>query len=224
MGRTSDARARLINAANDLIWAYSYGAITIDAICERASVKKGSFYYFFESKSELAVVAITAWWAERHTVLEKLFRRELPPLARLREYLDFASHRQLTAFEENGQVLGCPVYGLGAEISTQDEELRLLVVGILLRITAYVEEAIREAQDLGQISAGDPAQKAARLLRYYAGMLTQARIENDPEPIRQLTSDGLDLIGANRAAGAPAFATARVITPATPPAALATSR
>ena len=49
MGRTSDAKERLMAAALDLTWEESYGAITIDDICRRAGVKKGSFYYFFES-------------------------------------------------------------------------------------------------------------------------------------------------------------------------------
>ena len=57
MGRTSDAKDRLMTAALDLIWSESYGAVTIDDICQRAEVKKGSFYYFFESKSDLAVAA-----------------------------------------------------------------------------------------------------------------------------------------------------------------------
>jgi len=35
-----------------------YGVVTIDDICQRAGVKKGSFYYFFESKSALAVAAL----------------------------------------------------------------------------------------------------------------------------------------------------------------------
>lgn len=44
MGRTSDAKERLLAAALDLIWERSYGSVTIDAICEKAGVKKGSFY------------------------------------------------------------------------------------------------------------------------------------------------------------------------------------
>jgi TetR/AcrR family transcriptional repressor of nem operon len=40
------------------MWQSSYGTLTIDAICERASVKKGSCYYFFKSKSEHATEAI----------------------------------------------------------------------------------------------------------------------------------------------------------------------
>ena len=33
MGRTSDANERLMDAALDLIWEESYGAVTIDDIC-----------------------------------------------------------------------------------------------------------------------------------------------------------------------------------------------
>jgi TetR/AcrR family transcriptional repressor of nem operon len=77
MGRTSDARQRLMDAAYALICEYSYGAVTIDAICERAQVKKGSFYYFFESKSDLAVTTINAWWSEREVVIERFFQSDI---------------------------------------------------------------------------------------------------------------------------------------------------
>ena len=46
MGRVSDAKERLMEAVGELIWTGSYGSTTIDQICEKAGVKKGSFYYF----------------------------------------------------------------------------------------------------------------------------------------------------------------------------------
>ena len=57
MGRTSNADDRLKDAAIALMWEESYGAVTIDDICRRADVKKGSFYYFFDSKADLAATA-----------------------------------------------------------------------------------------------------------------------------------------------------------------------
>ena len=51
-------KERLTDAAMDLIGENSYGATSVDAICERAGAKKGSFYYFFKSKSELAAAAL----------------------------------------------------------------------------------------------------------------------------------------------------------------------
>ena len=43
MGRVSDARERLMGAMTELIWTGSYGSTTIDQICDKAGVKKGSF-------------------------------------------------------------------------------------------------------------------------------------------------------------------------------------
>ena len=59
MGRVSDAKDRLMKAVGELLWTGSFGSTTIDQICEKAGVKKGSFYYFFDSKAELALEAGT---------------------------------------------------------------------------------------------------------------------------------------------------------------------
>jgi len=199
MGRTSDARQRLMDAAYDLIWEYSYGAVTIDAICERAGVKKGSFYYFFNSKSDLAVAAIDAWWIERKAVLENLFRTEVAPLDRLRGYFDFIAKRQNESYEANGQVLGCPLVTLGSEICTQDEQITARLHDILTGLTRYFEEAIAEARLTGDLEGGNPALMARSLVAYYAGTLTLSRIENNMEPILQLNANALALLGAKSA-------------------------
>jgi TetR/AcrR family transcriptional repressor of nem operon len=196
MGRTSDARERLMDAAYDLIWEHSYGAVTIDAICERAKVKKGSFYYFFNSKSDLAVAAIDAWWIERKALVEEMFRPEVPPLERLRNYLDFVAQRQIESYEVSGQVLGCPLFTLGSEISTQDEQIRSRIHEILSYFGHCVEKAIAEAQAAGVIDGKNAALTARSFLASYAGTLMRARIENDIEPIRSLSSDAFEMIGA----------------------------
>ena len=65
MPRVSDMKERLMDAAMDLIWENSYGATSVDAICDRAGAKKGSFYYFFKSKSELAAAALEDCWNKK---------------------------------------------------------------------------------------------------------------------------------------------------------------
>src|ERR1700744_2685636 len=179
MGRTSDSRQRLMDAAHSLIWGYSYGSVTIEAICERAKVKKGSFYYFFDSKADLAVAAINAWWDERRALVGVIFRPEVPPLERISRYLAFVVERQLQVHQETGQVLGCPLFTLGSEISTQDERLRTLVQEIMLTGATLFEAAIREAQLAGEIDNTDASLKARQLWGFYEGTLTRARIENN---------------------------------------------
>jgi TetR/AcrR family transcriptional repressor of nem operon len=199
MGRTSDSRLRLMDAAHELIWGYSYGAVTIEAICERAGVKKGSFYYFFDSKSDLAVAAINAWWEERKLVVAQCFSKDVPPLERIGKYLDFVAQIQLQAYEESGQVLGCPLFTLGSEICTQDERILTLIQEILSCGPRYFEEAIRDAQLAGEAEGNNAELKARLVWAYYEGTLTRARIENNPDLIRSMCADALELISARPA-------------------------
>jgi TetR/AcrR family transcriptional repressor of nem operon len=200
MGRTSDARQRLMDAAYKLIWEYSYGAVTIDAICERAEVKKGSFYYFFDSKSDLAAAAVDAAWGQRKKILEEMFQPEFAPLDRIRKYIDFVAQKQLEEYEASGQIWGCPIFTLGSEIYRQDEKIRAKVYEILTCLTGYFESAIRDAMAEGEMKGGDPAVKARALFNYFEGVLTHARIENNPEPIRTLTADAMAQLEARMAA------------------------
>src|SRR2546422_2286355 len=124
MGRVSDAKQRLMEAVRDLIWAGSYGSTTIDQICEKAGVKKGSFYYFFDSKADLAVTALDAEFKTKRAEMDSLFSPTIPPLERIRNYCEFAYHKQLEIKKECGCVLGCPLFTLGSEVSTQEQKLR----------------------------------------------------------------------------------------------------
>src|SRR5208337_3749810 len=121
MGRVSDAKSRLMDAVLELLWSGSYGSTTIDHICERAGVKKGSFYYFFDSKADLAVTAIDAEWQKRRPELDGIFSPTVPPLDRFRQYCDYGYRFQVEIKAKCGRVLGCALFSLGAEISTQED-------------------------------------------------------------------------------------------------------
>jgi len=55
---------------------------------------------------------------------------------------------------------------------------------------------IRDAHAQGLIDAPDAAAKAQMLFAYFQGVLTQARIQNDVEVLRQLYPAMLDLLDA----------------------------
>jgi TetR/AcrR family transcriptional repressor of nem operon len=209
MGRTSDAKERLLEAALDLIWERSYGTVTIDNICEKAGVKKGSFYYFFDSKSSLAVAALEEDWQQSgRGKWDSMFSPCNPPLERLKNYLEFVYSSQARLKEEQGQILGCPCFTLGSEISTQDEAIRVKVQELLQRQVRYFESAIRDAQAEGSIPDGDPSLKARCLFALVEGSMTQARIHNDLEILRILPQAAMDMLGVRTPAPAPAPAVA----------------
>lgn len=195
MGRCSDAKQKLMDAVLDLIWTGSYGSTTIDQICEKSGVKKGSFYYFFESKAALAAVALDSSWECKRAELDAIFSPTVPPLERLRRYCAFGYKFQSEIKQKCGCVLGCPLLTLGAEICTQEVALQKKIAQILEQKQKYLESAIRDAHAAGEINAPDAAAKARMLFAYYQGLQTEARINNSLEILQDAIQGTYALLG-----------------------------
>jgi TetR/AcrR family transcriptional repressor of nem operon len=200
MGRVSDAKERLMKAVGELIWTGSYGATTIDQICDKAGVKKGSFYYFFESKADVAAAALDTQFQKNRVELDAIFSSTVPPLDRIRNYCDFCYRLQAKMKAECGSVLGCPLCALGSEVSTQEEKVRAKIEEILEYKGKYLTSAIRDAHAAGLIQAPDPASKARMIRAYLEGLLTQARIQNDLEVLREATPGIFAILGMKETA------------------------
>lgn len=195
MGRASNAKETLMTAVLELIWQGSYGATTIDQICERANVKKGSFYYFFDSKSDLAAAALEMSWQQRKPEMDALFSPTVPPLERLRRFCELGYKKQAELKCKCGCVLGCPLFTLGAEVCNQEVKLHKKIKEILGHQHTYIESAIRDAHNLGLINAPDAASKARMLFAYSEGLMTQARILNDAEVLREMSEGVMGILG-----------------------------
>ena len=204
MGRVSDAKQRLMEAVTELIWSGSYGTTTIDHICEKAGVKKGSFYYFFDSKADLAETAIDEEWERKRAELDSVFSPTVPPLERLRKYCDLMYRFQAEIKAKCGCVLGCPLFSLGAEVSTHEARLQRKIEKILEYKKKYLESTVRDAHAAGLIDAPDPAAKARVLFAYYQGLLTEARIRNNLEIIREAVDGSYELLGLKKGETVPA--------------------
>ena len=199
MPRVSDMKERLTDAALDLIWHNSYGATSVDAICERAGAKKGSFYYFFKSKSALTAAALEAEWNKNKKNMDALFSPTVPPLERFDRYFEYVHDHLAEIQKACGSILGCPLLTIGSEVGTQDEGVRDTVERIWDRKIRYFESAIRDAHAQGLIEAPDPQAKAKTLFACYHGTLTQARIQNDVELIRDFKRVAMDVLGVKQA-------------------------
>ncbi len=191
-----ESKGRLLSTAMELIWESSYGSVSVDDICRKAGVKKGSFYHFFPSKSDLTVAAMEADWKSKQPDLDALFSPQIPPLARLEGFCDGALRGQENKLAAYGKVCGCPMITLGAELSTQEENIRLKAAEILRRYIRYLESAIRDAQSEGLIPEGNPREAAERGFSLFQGALLQAKILNSLDPLRDLKANIFRLLDA----------------------------
>ena len=195
MPRVSDMKVRLTDAAIELMWENSYGSTSVDAICERAGAKKGSFYYFFKSKSELTAAALEAEWSKKKADMNALFSPTVPPIERFERYFDYVHDGMAKCQKQCGSILGCPMLSIGSEISTQDQVVRETIDRILDQKINYFVSAIRDAHAQGLIDAPDPEAKARALFACYHGVLAQARVQNDLALIREFKRIAMDILG-----------------------------
>ena len=85
-----ESKTRLLDAALYVIRAKGYAATTVDDVCHRAGVTKGSFFHHFKSKDELALDAAAYWGTASQALFAAApYRKLQDPLDRLLGYLDF---------------------------------------------------------------------------------------------------------------------------------------
>jgi TetR/AcrR family transcriptional repressor of nem operon len=184
-----------MDAIEELIWRGSYGATTIDQICEKAGVKKGSFYYFFESKAQLAVAALDAAFKAKRPIFDEMFSPSVPPLQRLKSYGEWVLKHQGDLKCKCGTVLGCPLFTLGSEICNQEPKLCAKVQEMMDTHDRYLETAVRDAYATGLFQTDDLPSKIRMLRAYIEGLMTQARIRNDINVLKELLPGIYQILG-----------------------------
>jgi TetR/AcrR family transcriptional repressor of nem operon len=175
MPRTSDARDRILRSAARLFVERSYHAVGVDELCAAADVRKGSFYHYFGSKSELAKAVIDLHaqaFAER---LES--REEDSPAEKLHAVPDAIGRIQTGLESQFGRVVGCPFGNLAAELATTDEDVRAHLALRLATMEAGLADVCREAAEQGVLRDGtDPEALAHALFAQYQGVILLAKL------------------------------------------------
>jgi TetR/AcrR family transcriptional repressor of nem operon len=84
------ARQKLLEAALALIREKGYASTTVDDLCAKARVAKGSFFHHFKDKEALAVAAADYWSEATGAFFAAApYHRHKDPLDRVLGYIDF---------------------------------------------------------------------------------------------------------------------------------------
>ncbi|MAF68682.1 MAG: TetR family transcriptional regulator [Micavibrio sp.] len=201
MGRKpTNNREKLIETALELIWLESYNAVSVDDICKKAGVQKGSFYHYFPSKAHLALETMDDCVQQHIAEYEEMFSADTPPLERFRKMVKFITQQQKEVSAQLGRVCGCPFATLGSELAAQDEGIAHKVTDICSQKTVYYQRTLQDLVEAGIIDKNTDTQaKADEIFAFIVGQLIMARIKNDLKYLEENLEKALfDLIGVSQ--------------------------
>lgn len=185
MPRISNARENILKAALELFWQNSYESVGVEAICQQAGVKKGSFYHFFESKEAVALTLLSQIHEmARSQLLEPAFTPDIPPRARFNRFLSmleaYASQSQHRC--DTSRFPGCPIGNMILELSTQSEALRKSLENIIATYVETFAGALEAARLEGTLSPTTNSRSLAMVIAAaWQGGILIAKAHNDPE-------------------------------------------
>jgi len=189
-----DTRQRLINSARELIYSRSYADVGVQAICDHAEVKKGSFYHFFPSKIDLTLAVLDHLYIEfKSGMLDKAFANDILPMQRFARMAEMVYQFQKEVADSTGQIMGCPFGNLSTEMSTQDEGIRLKINEIFDKFLAVTKLTLIEAVELGEIGDIDVDATAEAMYAYLEGVMLMAKTRNNAELIKTLAPAVADI-------------------------------
>jgi TetR/AcrR family transcriptional repressor of nem operon len=178
-----NSRTRLLDSALDLVRAKGYSATTVDEICHRAGVTKGSFFHHFRSKDDLALAAVAHWEAKTASLFDAApYRRAQDPLDRLLGYVDFRAANLTGELPE----YTCPLGVLLQETYATHPEIRAACERALsshtTELTRDVEAARRRYAPAATWSAKSVATFIQAVLQ---GSFILAKAKQGPEVVRE---------------------------------------
>ena len=169
MKKGEESRQRLIECAAELFWKNGYSATGISEILKQTGLPKGSFYFYFKSKDDLAT-AVTEYY-------QKILLEQFRSSSQGNDWESFIEEIFDYLFERaTGQTFaGCPYAVMGMETALSKPTLAFVFMEGLKKSEQIFRKVL--------LYSGLPQEHAAilsqRMLSIYQGYLVLGRISGD---------------------------------------------
>jgi len=176
----TQSKERILAAAKELFLARGYAATTVDAICEKAELTKGSIYYFFDSKEDLGL-AVLDWSLQRgaQMLTSGPYVRMVSPIEKA-----FAFLKHLEKCSPELWHGGCLLGSFAMELADTNSRMQRAVSGMFQALADLFAEQLQPiaAQCAGK-QAASPSELADTLLSLVEGSVILAKAHHDPTRI-----------------------------------------
>ena len=148
MKNSNDTRQKLIDITYDEIYEKGYQAASLSEILSKAQVHKGSMYYFFENKKEMAMSALKEKMKDRFTKrYATILQYESNILNELFKVLNNISLRDFKK--------GCPLANIVQEMSNLDVDFDAMSKGFYEDLKKCFKDILDKAILLKELKSCD---------------------------------------------------------------------
>jgi TetR/AcrR family transcriptional repressor of nem operon len=176
-------RDRILTEGLRVVHQRGYAGASVRDIVQAAGVPQGSFTNHFACKEAFGLEILELYFAAGKAVAFETLRCDaLPPLARLRQWID----RNISRLNHDDMRDGCLFGNFAAEASGQSEAIRARLVGIFAEIAASIAHCLRAAAAAGEIAPGlDCDDMAAFIVASLQGANLLAKAQRSPAPVER---------------------------------------
>jgi TetR/AcrR family transcriptional repressor of nem operon len=177
-------REKILTAGLRVVHQRGYANASVRDIVQAAGVPQGSFTNHFASKEAFGLEVLDLYFAAGSAVMRETLRNDaLPPLERLRAYIDAGMNR----LDQDSMRYGCLFGNFTAEASDHSEALRQRLLEIFGDVRAAIAYCLAAAVEAGELPADfDCEETAAFIVSSLQGANLLAKAERSPAPVERL--------------------------------------
>lgn len=177
----SPTKDKLLDAAYDLMLSKGYVATTVDDVCVKADVTKGSFFHYFESKEALAKELLERA-CQKAKQMKEPFEQEKDPLKRVFGHVDFF----IKMSKDKAVSKGCLLGTLAQELSDTNPEIRKICCDGFNRMAEGLSGDLDEAKkEYAPSSKFISRSLADHFVSVLEGSLILAKTHKDPKIVEE---------------------------------------
>jgi len=180
----------IIKKAQQVFWTKGYTATSLDDLLQAMGIGSGSFYHQFKGgKKELFSLALKQRRAAFREFEERLHKAEFP-VELIRDFFLGIARTDL-----GSHVCGCLISNTVVEMASLDADLEREAVAIMKDVEQLYTNAIKAAQQNGQLSnQTDPSLLGRYLITFYNGLNITRRMYPDQDQLSALIILQLEII------------------------------
>ncbi len=149
-------RARIIEAAADLVYAGGVGGTSLDDVLEASVTSKSQLYHYFADKAALMQEVIILQ-------TERVLGRQEPLLSKLDSMTGLRRWRDamVEITRASGGSGGCPVGSLASELADHSEQARALLTNSFQTWESYLADGLQAMRDRAELAPSADARDLA---------------------------------------------------------------